>query len=57
MPRIPAHPLAEHPLDNLSRYFKCSVPASHRAFLHTLGIGGVKARDKGAPDIRRLGFL
>jgi SAM-dependent methyltransferase len=36
MPRKPAHPLAEHPLDNLSGHFKCSVSASHRGFLHTL---------------------
>jgi len=36
MPRTPAHPLAKHPLENLSKDFKCSAPTSHRAFLHTL---------------------
>ena len=36
MPRTPAHPLAKHPLANLDQNFKCSVPVSHRAFLHTL---------------------
>jgi SAM-dependent methyltransferase len=36
MPRTPAHPLAKHPLDNPPKDFKCSVPISHRPFLHTL---------------------
>lgn len=36
MPRTPAHPLARHPLDNFPTDFKCSVPSSHPAFLHTL---------------------
>lgn len=36
MPRASAHPLAIHPLDNLERSFKCSVPATHQTFLHTL---------------------
>lgn len=36
MPRTPAYPLAKHPLDNIPKDFKCSVPTSHRMFLHTL---------------------
>lgn len=36
MARTPAHPLARHPLDEAPANFKCSVPASDRAFLHTL---------------------
>ncbi len=36
MSRSPSHPLAKHPLDNIHPQFKCSVPASHRTFLHTL---------------------
>ena len=36
MARIAAHPLARHPLDNIPGGFKCSVPDSHRTFLHTL---------------------
>jgi len=36
MPRTPAHPLAKHPLDNLTADFKCSAPISQRTFLHTL---------------------
>lgn len=36
MSRTPAHPLAKHPLDHTARPFQCSVPVSHRTFLHTL---------------------
>ncbi len=36
MPRPSTHPLAKHPLASLAGDFKCSVPVSHRAFLHTL---------------------
>jgi SAM-dependent methyltransferase len=36
MPRSPAHPLAKHPMDDLPGDFKCSMPFSHGAFLHTL---------------------
>jgi len=36
MPRTPAHPLAKHPLDNIPKDFRCSVPPSNRVFLHTL---------------------
>lgn len=36
MPRTPTHPLAKHPLENIPGDFKCSLPVSHRAFIHTL---------------------
>lgn len=36
MPRIPAHPLAKYPLDNLDVNFKCSLPTSHRTYLTML---------------------
>jgi len=36
MPRTPAHPFARHPLDNVGKDFRCSVPAHDRTFLHTL---------------------
>ena len=36
MPRTPAHPLAKHPLDHLTRRWPCSLPANHRAYLNTL---------------------
>jgi SAM-dependent methyltransferase len=35
MKRFSPHPLAKYPLDYIQG-FKCSVPKSHRAFLHTL---------------------
>ena len=35
MPRTPAHPLAKHPLANLPKDFKCSLPLSDRGFLNT----------------------
>lgn len=36
MPRTPAHPLAEHPLDLLSGKPECSLPVSHRIYLTML---------------------
>jgi SAM-dependent methyltransferase len=36
MPRIPTHPLAEHPLDHVAGKHRCSLPTSHRVFLSTL---------------------
>jgi len=33
MARIPAHPLAEHPLDDLPGKPRCSWPVSHRTYL------------------------
>ena len=38
MPRIPAHPLARHPLENISKGFKCSQATHERTFLNTLMI-------------------
>src|SRR5439155_5910593 len=36
MPRTPAHPLAEHPLDALRGKPRCSLPASHPTWLTIL---------------------
>jgi SAM-dependent methyltransferase len=36
MPRTPAHPLAEHPLDRLPGKPECSLPLSNRAYLTTV---------------------
>jgi len=36
MPRVPTHPLAEYPLDNLRGKPECSLPSWHRAYLHTV---------------------
>ena len=36
MPRIPAHPLARHPLKSIAGGFQCSLPASHRTYLTML---------------------
>ncbi len=38
MPHSPLYPLAKHPMVNLSRDFKCSLPLSHRGFMVTLMI-------------------
>src|SRR5437667_186752 len=38
MSRTPAHPLAAHPLEELSSAFACSLPVSSRAFLHTIAL-------------------
>ena len=40
MPRVPAHPLAKHPLENIPKNFKCSLPPSHRTFLTILMLEG-----------------
>ena len=47
MPRIPAHPLAKHPLENLPKDFTCSVPASHRAYITALLIESSLAQSGG----------
>src|SRR5947209_3075622 len=36
MPRVAAHPLAEHPLEGLSGKIECSLPPSNRAYLTLL---------------------
>jgi SAM-dependent methyltransferase len=36
MARIPAHPLAEHPLDRLAGKVRCTLPPHNRAYLHAL---------------------
>jgi SAM-dependent methyltransferase len=36
MARVPTHPLAKYPLADLEKSFRCSVPSSHRAYIHTL---------------------
>src|SRR3954451_23896500 len=36
MARIPAHPLAEHPLDGLTGKLECTLPSWHRTYLAIL---------------------
>lgn len=40
MPRPPAHPLAKHPLENLPKNFKCSLPLNHKIFLTMVMVEG-----------------
>jgi SAM-dependent methyltransferase len=38
MARVPSHPLAQHPIEGLTRSWKCSQPKSDRGYLHTLAL-------------------